>query len=61
MIATPYSTESMENDSGHYCPLTKSLYRAAIDSGYPIIVMSEHWVLVGAGDVRFLISKVNNE
>lgn len=55
--ATPYDVEGHELGSGAYCPLTNSLFRAVTDTDFPVIVMSQHFALVGKDNVRWLISR----
>ena len=59
MLVTQYTLDGNEIESGQYCPLTKSLYRAAIDTGYPIIEINQRrgWCTVGMDKVRMVISK----
>lgn len=49
MIVTKYTLDGNEVEGGQYCPLTKSIYRAAIDTGYPIIEINARrgWCTVG--------------
>lgn len=58
MVVTKYTLDGNEVEGGQYCPLTKSLYRAAIDTGYPIIEINARrgWCTVGEGKIRMVIS-----
>ena len=59
MIATYYTLDGQQVEGGQYSPLTKSLYRAAIDTGWEVLLVNyrQKWALCGDGDKRVLISE----